>query len=206
MDMLNIDLNLQNDTDNRRKARKRREEAAQKNQHAGKPNNSTNKRKRKAPAEDDYAADDAAFHFIAYVPINGKVWKLDGLNRQPEKVGAIAEDTDWLSLAASSIQSRLAQFDESQIEFSAFAMVHDEAIDLQHRLAQNVKDLVALRRNMEEYSVLAPPPQTNGGSDLTAFLGDNTPSDTALYGPDDMCGITSSMIEGRELSRSNLAR
>lgn len=30
---------------------------------------------------------DAAFHFIAYMPIHGEVWKLDGLDRQPQKIG-----------------------------------------------------------------------------------------------------------------------
>lgn len=29
----------------------------------------------------------AGFHFIAFVPIDGKVWKLDGLERQPQKLG-----------------------------------------------------------------------------------------------------------------------
>lgn len=27
------------------------------------------------------------FHFIAYVPVNGVVWKLDGLQRQPHNLG-----------------------------------------------------------------------------------------------------------------------
>ena len=30
---------------------------------------------------------EASFHFIAYVPIQGTVWKLDGLERQPQRVG-----------------------------------------------------------------------------------------------------------------------
>ena len=31
--------------------------------------------------------DDAGFHFIAYVPVDDYVWKLDGLERQPQKLG-----------------------------------------------------------------------------------------------------------------------
>lgn len=31
--------------------------------------------------------DDAGFHFIAYVPVRGTVWKLDGLQRQPTNLG-----------------------------------------------------------------------------------------------------------------------
>lgn len=31
----------------------------------------------------------AAFHFIAFVPIQGSVWKLDGLERQPMNLGIL---------------------------------------------------------------------------------------------------------------------
>ena len=30
---------------------------------------------------------ESGFHFIAFVPIRGKVWKLDGLERQPQILG-----------------------------------------------------------------------------------------------------------------------
>ena len=46
---------------------------------------SNNKNKKMAQQDDD--DDDASFHFIAFVPIQGKVWKLDGLERQPQCVG-----------------------------------------------------------------------------------------------------------------------
>ena len=29
----------------------------------------------------------AGFHFIAFVPVDGRVWKLDGLERQPQNLG-----------------------------------------------------------------------------------------------------------------------
>jgi len=62
MDMLNADLLLKNDVAD------------------------SKKRKRKAQ-EDDEAS--AAFHFIAFVPVDGMIWKLDGLERQPHKVGMV---------------------------------------------------------------------------------------------------------------------
>ena len=33
--------------------------------------------------------DASALHFTAFVPINGEVWKLDGLDRQPENLGLL---------------------------------------------------------------------------------------------------------------------
>lgn len=58
--MLNGDLQLKNDA----RARKIRKVA-------------------KGEADDS----DAGYHFIAFVPIDGKVWKLDGLERQPQNLG-----------------------------------------------------------------------------------------------------------------------
>jgi ubiquitin carboxyl-terminal hydrolase L5 len=31
--------------------------------------------------------EDATFHFIAFMPAMGQVWKLDGLERQPQAIG-----------------------------------------------------------------------------------------------------------------------
>lgn len=56
--MLNADLQLKNDASNRKKS--------------------------KAKSSDE---EDAGFHFIAFVPVQGKVWKLDGLERQPQSLG-----------------------------------------------------------------------------------------------------------------------
>ena len=60
MDMLNADLHMRNNV--KLKYEPKRPKAASNNE-------------------------DAAFHFIAYVPIDDTVWKLDGLERQPQKLG-----------------------------------------------------------------------------------------------------------------------
>jgi ubiquitin carboxyl-terminal hydrolase L5 len=33
--------------------------------------------------------DEESFHFIAYVPVNGVLWELDGLRRQPVRLGLV---------------------------------------------------------------------------------------------------------------------
>lgn len=40
---------------------------------------------KKIPSEDDGNA--AGFHFVAFMPIRGSLWKFDGLERQPMSLG-----------------------------------------------------------------------------------------------------------------------
>ena len=60
MDMLNADLQLKDDATSSKKRRKNAE-----------------------PSEQG----EAGFHFIAYVPVRDQLWKLDGLQRQPQNLG-----------------------------------------------------------------------------------------------------------------------
>jgi ubiquitin carboxyl-terminal hydrolase L5 len=68
MDILNADLSLLNEVEKSRQAKK-------------KPKKKGTKGK---PKKDE---EEPGFHFIAYVPINGVVWRLDGLQRQPVNLG-----------------------------------------------------------------------------------------------------------------------
>lgn len=64
--MLNADLHMKNSAKSRKKSR------------------SSKNNKSKKVAEDD---SESGYHFIAYVPVNGDLWKFDGLERQPQKLG-----------------------------------------------------------------------------------------------------------------------
>ena len=77
--MLNADLALSNEVDEWNKAQraKKRKGASEKSQ--GK---ATRKKKKK----DD---EEPGFHFIAFVPINGSVWRLDGMQHQPVSLGEL---------------------------------------------------------------------------------------------------------------------
>lgn len=74
MDMLNADLALENEYDDRKKPKRKLQD--------------TKTRGNKTSQQVDEDAD-GAFHFIAYVPIYGEVWKLDGLDRQPQNLGKL---------------------------------------------------------------------------------------------------------------------
>ena len=43
--------------------------------------------KRKPSSSSKKAQMETAFHYIAYVPVNGQVWELDGLETQPRCIG-----------------------------------------------------------------------------------------------------------------------
>lgn len=84
---MNADLALQNEYDLWIKRRRIEENPNPKPKN---PRNAKSKAKvTPKPAQKKKQDDtESGFHFIAYVPINGSVWKLDGLRRQPVDIGA----------------------------------------------------------------------------------------------------------------------
>lgn len=65
MDVLNTDLQLKTEATNR-------------------------KSKGKKTKTQDYDDAEAGFHFIGFVPAKGKLWKFDGLERQPQNLGKLS--------------------------------------------------------------------------------------------------------------------
>ncbi|KAK7546647.1 ubiquitin carboxyl-terminal hydrolase [Phyllosticta citricarpa] len=124
IDMMNIDLKMQDDV----KASKAKSKAA-KNASSG---------------------DDAAFHFIAFLPIAGSVWKLDGLDRQPQKVQELGADDDWLQSIAPNLMARMAQYEEGQIEFGLLSLVKDPRIELKQQLAQNIRSIQMCEERLDQ--------------------------------------------------------
>jgi ubiquitin carboxyl-terminal hydrolase L5 len=66
IDILNVDLCMKNEYDARNKPVKKRKAT-------------------KVKEEDD--DEDVPYHFIAFVPVDGSVWRLDGLDREPSRIG-----------------------------------------------------------------------------------------------------------------------
>ncbi|KAL8810127.1 MAG: hypothetical protein Q9223_003786 [Gallowayella weberi] len=122
MDMLNADLQLKNDASSRRKS--------------------------KVKSSDD---DDAGFHFIAFVPVQDGVWKLDGLERQPQNLGPITGD-DWVLQVAPEIETRMAQYEDGQIEFAILSLVQEPLTKLVAALAENVKSIAAVRQQLAKHA------------------------------------------------------
>jgi len=63
-----------------------------------------------------------AFHFLSYVPVNGRLYELDGLKAGPIDLGECTEE-NWVSLAAPIIQTRMESFAKAEIKFSLLAVI-----------------------------------------------------------------------------------
>jgi ubiquitin carboxyl-terminal hydrolase L5 len=79
------------------------------------------------------------YHFVAFMPIDGKVWELDGLQAGPREHSAFGAGTpheDWLALASDLISARMAEYSEQgEIRFTLLAVVDDIGKRLQKELS-----------------------------------------------------------------------
>ncbi|KAJ2161863.1 ubiquitin carboxyl-terminal hydrolase [Coemansia sp. RSA 552] len=66
--------------------------------------------------------DDDVFHFISYVPVNGRLYELDGLKAGPVDHGATE---DWLEDAGRVIEKRMGEYSQSEIRFNLMAVIGD---------------------------------------------------------------------------------
>lgn len=48
-----------------------------------------------------------AYHFIAYVPINGRLYELDGLKEGPIDLGEIPAGIDWTEVVRPVLEKRM---------------------------------------------------------------------------------------------------
>jgi ubiquitin carboxyl-terminal hydrolase L5 len=65
-----------------------------------------------------------AFHFIAYTPVNGTLYELDGLQPAPISHG-VCTQADFPSRVMEVLQRRVARYDDTEIRFNLLAMVRD---------------------------------------------------------------------------------
>lgn len=81
-----------------------------------------------------------AFHFIAYTPIAGKLYELDGLQPAPISHGACTPD-EFPTKVMEVLQRRINRYDITEIRFNLMAMVRDLRIK-----AREIGDLDMLAR------------------------------------------------------------
>merc|ERR1712241_1417751 len=70
--------------------------------------------------------DDDVFHFVSYVPINGRIYELDGLKPGPVDHGPAGED--WTDNVRSVIEARMMKYTQGEIQFNLMAVIQDKTI------------------------------------------------------------------------------
>lgn len=84
--------------------------------------------------------DEDVFHFIGYVPIDGRLYELDGLKEGPIDLGTIAPGQDWLNVVRPIIQKRIDKYSEGEIHFNLMALVSDRQMIYQQQIAKILKE------------------------------------------------------------------
>lgn len=87
--------------------------------------------------------DEDVFHFISYVPFEGRLYELDGLREGPVDLGAIRENSDWIEAVRPVIEKRMQQYNEDEIQFNLMAVVADKMPHYQRRLAELEQQLTS---------------------------------------------------------------
>ncbi|XP_062569624.1 ubiquitin carboxyl-terminal hydrolase isozyme L5-like [Saccostrea cucullata] len=80
--------------------------------------------------------DDDVYHFVSYIPIDGRLYELDGLKEGPVDLGAIPADTDWLDVVRPVLEKRMHKYSADEIHFNLMAIVSDRKAMYQKRLEE----------------------------------------------------------------------
>ncbi|KAI9743281.1 MAG: hypothetical protein M1818_003127 [Claussenomyces sp. TS43310] len=126
--------------------------------------------------------DQAGYHYIAFVPILGSVWKLNGLERQPTNLGTF--EGDWMEIVRPSIQEQMQQYEGEQIQFNLLSLCRSPLEALPQELAENVRTLQAIETRLKQ---IAP--------EWEQFIDNNEESGTILYGCDANFQISEDLLD-----------
>lgn len=84
--------------------------------------------------------DEDVFHFVGYVPIDGRLYELDGLKDGPIDLGAVGSGQDWLNVVRPIIEKRMEKYSEGEIHFNLMAIVSDRQLIYQRKIDQVLSD------------------------------------------------------------------
>ena len=70
--------------------------------------------------------DDDVFHFVSFVPINGRIYELDGLKAGPVDLGPAGDD--WTDNVRPIIETRMQKYQQGEIHFNLMAIIQDKTV------------------------------------------------------------------------------
>ncbi|NXP99141.1 UCHL5 hydrolase, partial [Vidua macroura] len=97
------------------------------------------------------AKEEDAFHFVSYVPVNGRLYELDGLREGPIDLGACHQD-DWISAVRPVIEKRIQN--EGEIRFNLMAIVSDRKMIYEQRIAELQRQLAEIENIRRKHNYL----------------------------------------------------
>ncbi|KAJ9644839.1 hypothetical protein H2204_001301 [Knufia peltigerae] len=106
IDKMNVDLRLKQDFIAAEKKKKEQ---------------SKRPRKRRKQMQ-DFDDEENGFHFVAYVPVEGVVWKMDGMEVFPRQVGPLSESDSWVAMVLPELQAQWESASTNDLEFSLLSL------------------------------------------------------------------------------------
>jgi len=100
------------------------------------------------PDEKDNDRNGEAFHFVAYVPVAGGLYELDGLKAGPIRLCDCPLD-EWLNHASEAVTARIARYSESEQRFNLMAVVRSRKDLFEEQLAEAQQNADKLRKELE---------------------------------------------------------
>eukprot|EP00118_Oscarella_pearsei_P028927 m.3288 g.3288 ORF g.3288 m.3288 type:complete len:365 (+) comp9227_c0_seq2:22-1116(+) len=94
---------------------------------------------------------DDAFHFISYLPIDGRLYELDGLKEGPIDHGSIKEGS-WLSTCREVLQKRIQSFESNEIKFNLMAIMCDRRIAYMKEVEQLEQTKVRILKRLQTFA------------------------------------------------------
>lgn len=88
--------------------------------------------------------DDELYHFIAYVPVAGKLYELDGLKAGPVLLGELADGVSWTEAVQPHIAARIERYSSAEIRFNLMAVVGSRTEALREQIAALPADSMML--------------------------------------------------------------
>ena len=118
----------------------------------GKRGKSKNRRSRRS-------AEESAYHFNAFVPINNRLYRLDGLEQHPQCLGTSGRpsldftltrplgpisESEWLTKVKSDLDQQVTRYEANEVEFAVLIVAQDPLAELVTQLSWNIKRLQKL--------------------------------------------------------------
>eukprot|EP01132_Coremiostelium_polycephalum_P000411 gene411-521_t len=106
-----------------------------------------------------------AFHFVSYLPIQGKLYELDGLKEGPICLSDCT-DSNWLDVVTPFIQKRMDKYSQGEIRFNLMAVIKDRQSQLKLEIEELEKKKTMVVEKLSQIDTSVEQMQVDSGADL----------------------------------------